>query len=106
MSFVEELPPEDQTTVIAEFGALLKAGLFPAAAQAFANAPSHAQARLLSAVERLPGEDRQRFSRALQKFDLSVEISGVKDPEREQWDPFLQKLDAIRSLLHEPRGNR
>ena len=98
MRLYEDLPPDAQEIALVEYSSLLASGLFGPAARSFANAPESARERLISAVERLPLSDRQNFGRVLEKLNVSANIEGVADPEREQWKEYLDRLERIRSL--------
>jgi hypothetical protein len=102
MRLYEDLPPEAQAAALDEYRTLLGRGLFAPAAQSFAGAPEDVQERLRETAERLPLNGRQDFARALAKLGLSVELDGVRDPERQRWEADLERLERMRSLWRSP----
>jgi hypothetical protein len=102
----DDLPPEVREIVLAEFESLVTNGLVRIAAQSFAGAPEGARDQFLTRVERLPAPVRQDFGRALRALDMPAEISGVPDPERDEWNAYLDLAERLRAIGSLPDSNR
>jgi hypothetical protein len=81
-------------------------GLVKTAAQSFAGAPEDAREHFLTRIERLPVPVRQDFGRALRALDMPAEMSGVPDPERDEWKAYLDHAERLRAIWSLPEPGR
>ena len=74
------LPGELAEKALAEFGGLVRARLYAAAADILAGPGWVVREQLLGGLVDLDDENRRQFARALAAKDIDVKVHGVKDP--------------------------
>jgi hypothetical protein len=101
IQFIDALPLEGKQFVLVEFGELIEAGFAQTAAETFADVSDPVRESLFPIVERVSEPKRQQFGNALETLGLDVEISGVSNRRRENWERYITAVDKVRDVLKE-----